>query len=289
MTRSFLFVPGNMPKRFANAFASGADAVIQDLEDAVAVAEKATAREAIAASLSDDASVRRYVRVNALDTPHCWGDLDAVVRPGLDGVVVPKAESGDQMKTLDWVLSQHERERGLENGAIEILPLVESGRGLADLDAIGTASRRIRRLSYGALDLGEDLDLQPDADEAHLATVRWQLTVASRAAGLETPVDTVFADIADSDGFAASARRARAKGHGGKLCIHPSQVEAVNAAFAPTAAEIEKARTILATVEAAGGDVGAVQVGGAMVDRPVILRARRTMAAAGETGGGQGA
>ena len=284
MLRALLFVPGNNAARFSQAFASGADAVIQDLEDSVAEADKGVARDTVAASLSEPADVRRYVRVNGLDTPHCWDDLRAVVRRHLDGVLVPKVERADQLRTLDWVLSQYERESGLESGGIEILPILESACGFARLAEIAGASARVARLTFGALDLCEDLDLVADDEEDHLAHVRWQLVAASRAAGLDAPIDTVFADIADKDGFGRSLQRARARGFSGKLCIHPAQVAPSNAAFMPTAAEVARARAIVAAVEQAGGDLGVTRIDGEMVDRPVILRAKRTLAMLGNSG-----
>ena len=283
MLRSFLFVPGSNPPRFSKAFASAADAVIQDLEDSVAEADKAAARDAVAASLCEPADVRRYVRINGLDTPHCWDDLRAVAREHLHGLLVPKVESADQLRTLDWVLDQLEREHALEPGGIEILPILESACGFARLAEIAGASARVSRLTFGALDLCEDLDLVADAEEDHLAHVRWQLVAASRAAGLDAPIDTVFADIADKAGHARSLQRARARGFSGKLCIHPAQVASTNAAFMPTAAEIARARAIVAAVEQAGGDLGVAQIDGAMVDRPVILRAKRVLAVLGDS------
>lgn len=277
MLRSFLFVPGNKAARFAKAFASGADAVIQDLEDSVAEADKEAARNDVGASLAAAAGVRRYVRINGLETAHCWRDLHAVVQHNLDGIVVPKVESAQDLCILDWLLVQLERERGLAPRSVELLPLLESARGFQRLAEIAGASPRVARLTYGALDLCADLDLIADANEGHLEHFRRQLVVASRSAGLDAPIDTVFADLVDQEGYGRSLQRARAGGFSGKLCIHPGQVADTNAAFTPSEAETARARAIMEAVDRAGGDLGVARIDGIMVDRPVVLRARRIL------------
>ena len=176
--RSLLFAPGNHARRREKALECGADAVILDLEDAVPPAEKAAAREALAALLAAARPCQAWVRVNAADSPWCWGDLQALVREGLDGIVVPKAEDAASLSTLDWVISQLERERGLTPGGIPIIPLVESARGVAAATAIAAASPRIARLSYGVADYSRELGLAPGDDEAPLDWVRAQLVQA---------------------------------------------------------------------------------------------------------------
>src|SRR5437868_4546471 len=142
--RSFLFAPGNHARRAANALSLDADAVILDLEDAVATAEKPATREAVAAALTRPRRGWLYARVNAVDTEFCYGDLVAVVRPGPDGVILPKVESAAQLATVDWLLAQLERERGLPQGVIDLIPIIETAKGLADLAAILAAGTRVR-------------------------------------------------------------------------------------------------------------------------------------------------
>ena len=277
MLRSLLFVPGHMPNRFEKALASAADAVIVDLEDAVDPNRKQEARDAVAGFFSLPGAARRFVRINGLDTGDWLADLEAIIAPGLHGVVLPKFQAGEDVRKLDWVMSQLEARAGLDDRGIEILPLVETGVGVVGLGALDLPLPRVRQFTFGMVDLKQDLGLDVDEEETQLAHIRWSLASASRAAGLEPPIDTVFVAIRDADGFTASARRARAFGSAGKLCIHPDQVGLANAAFMPSENEIVKARAILAAFDA-NPDLGAFQVDGTMVDKPVIAWARGVMA-----------
>ena len=273
--RSLLFAPGNHARRREKAFECGADAVILDLEDAVPPAEKPEARAAVAAMLAAPRPGQAWVRVNGVDTPWCWADLDALVRAGLDGIVVPKVEEPGQLRIVDWVVSQLERERGLAAGGIELVALVETARGVAAAPAIAAACPRLSRLSYGIADYSLDVGLEPSDDEAELAWVRAALVQASRVAGLEPPVDSVVVQVRDGERFRASAQRARRAGLRGKLCLHPDQVPLANEVFSPASEEIERARAIVAAFEAAeAGGSAAVAIGGEFVDYPVVARAR---------------
>jgi hypothetical protein len=158
--RSFLFAPGNHERRAAKVFQSGADVAILDLEDAVAVDEKAAARDSVARALQVPRAGLGFVRVNGVDTPWCWGDLQTIVGPGLDGVMVPKAESAAQLQVLDWLLTQLERERGLVVGALPLLPIIETALGERQLEALAAASPRVRRFAFGGADYSLDLGLQ---------------------------------------------------------------------------------------------------------------------------------
>lgn len=276
--RSLLFVPGDAENRFPKAVGSGADAVIQDLEDAVPVDRKEEARRATAASLAGaDGRLRRFVRINARQTPFCWDDLHAIVVPGLDGIVLPKAEDPGVVAAISWVIDELERSRGMKSGHVELVPLIESAAGVQAIASIAGAVRRIRRLTFGAVDLSTELGLDCDAEESQLAHLRWQLVVASRAAGLDAPIDTVFLRMADSEGLAASVRRAKAIGFQGKLCIHPNQVDVVNRGFMPGEEEIAWAQRILDKVGSDASAAAAASVDGTMVDRPVIDRALRIL------------
>lgn len=283
--RSLLFAPGNHARRREKAFECGADAVILDLEDAVPQAGKADARLAVAAALAAPRQCQAWVRLNGVDTPWCWGDLDALVRAGLDGLVVPKVEDPLALRTLDWVITQLERERGLAPGGIELIALIETARGLAAAPAIASATPRLARLSYGIADYSLDVGLAPGDDEAELAPVRAALVQVSRVAGLEPPVDSVVVQVRDGGRFTASALRARRAGLRGKLCLHPDQVPLANSAFSPAPDEIERARAVVAAFEAAeAAGSAAVSVGGEFVDYPVVARARGVLALAGRLG-----
>jgi citrate lyase subunit beta/citryl-CoA lyase len=273
--RSYLFVPADRPERFGKACSAGADAVIVDLEDAVAPAAKDQAREALAAWLSPAYPV--LVRINAANTSWFEADLALCSRPGVAGIVLPKAEQVDDIARAAACAL-----------ATPVLPLIETAAGFANLAALAGAPG-VQRLLFGSIDF--KLDLGIDGDREELLFFRSQLVLASRLAGLQPPVDGVSVGIgASADDVAQledDSSHARRMGFGGKLCIHPRQLAIVHAAFSPTAADIDWARRVLAAVE---GQSGAVALDGKMIDRPVILKAQRILAQAansnrGEAGG----
>jgi citrate lyase subunit beta / citryl-CoA lyase len=276
--RSFLFAPGNHPRRVEKALSLDADAVILDLEDAVATGEKPATREAIAAVLGRPRRGLLYVRVNAVDTEFCYGDLVTVLRPGLDGVVLPKIESAAGLATIDWLLAQLERDRGLPPGGVDLIPIIETARGLDRLGAILAAGTRVRRVAFGAGDFTLDLNMAWSRDEAELAHARAAIVTASRAAGIEAPLDTVWVDLADRDSLEISARTALGFGFQGKMCIHPDQIAVVNRVFTPSEAEITFAERVaagFAKAEAEGS--AAIQLDGKFIDYPIAYRARRVL------------
>jgi len=262
IARTFLFVPGTRPERFAKALAAGAHAVILDLEDAVALADKETARAAIAAALPLPQPV--LLRINAAGTPWFEDDLSLCRHDGVAGIVLPKAEGAADV----------ERVRAAARPGAHVYPLIESAAGLWNAPAIAGA-QGVRRLLFGAIDFQLDMGLSDD----DLVHYRSQLALVSRVAGLPAPVDGVTTAIDDEAVLARDVERARRLGFGGKLCIHPKQVAFVNAAFRPTADELAWAQRVVAADAAAGG--AAVAVDGKMVDRPVLLRAQEILAAAG--------
>jgi citrate lyase subunit beta/citryl-CoA lyase len=279
--RSFLFVPGHHAARIAKAFGSDADAVIVDLEDAVPASEKRAARDNAAAALAERGPPAAFVRVNGSADPCCLDDLMAVVRPGLAGIVLPKAESSAQLQALHWAIGQLEHRQGLVPGSIELMPLVESARGVEDAAALAAAVPRVRRLTYGVADYSLDLGLQPDPGEAGLAYVRARLVHASRSAGRHAPIDSVVVEIRDLERLRDSAQRGRSLGFGGKLCLHPAQVQVVNEVFGPTQEELSRARALVEAFDAARARGEAiVTVDGAFVDAPVAERARQLLNAA---------
>ncbi len=278
--RSFLFVPANQPARIPKALASGADAVILDLEDTVPASEKIGARAEVRAALGLPRDVKLYVRINAIDTPHCYPDLIGTIGVGLDGVVAPKIESASHIHTIDWLLRQLELERGVTQ-PIDLIPIVETAAGMVQLDAIANASPRVRRLTFGAGDLTRDLGQILTGDEIAIVDARARMTLASRAAGREPPIDTVYLDVRNLDGIGQVARTARVLGFQGKLCIHPDQVAVVNAAFMPSPDEIARAERILAAFaksEAKG--IASIEVDGGFVDYPIVTQAQRILALA---------
>lgn len=279
--RSLLFTPANGGRKVEKALTSEADAVILDLEDAVALTEKAAARELAVAALRDRAKPV-FVRVNALSTPHCFDDLLAIVPAGPDGIVLPKVERASDVLTAEWVIGELERRAGLAPGQVGLAPIVETGLGVAAAGEIAAAGSRVRWLMFGAVDLALDMDLDLDDELGAVGQARFAVALASRTAGLPGPIDTAFVDIQALDRLRASAGRARAMGYSGKACIHPAQISVVNEVFTPSARELERARRIVeafAAAERAGS--AAVALDGAMIDYPVVLRAQRLLAQAG--------
>ena len=276
--RSFLFAPGNHARRVANALSLDADAVILDLEDAVATAEKRAARDDIIAALARPRRSLLYVRVNAAETEFCYGDLVAIVRPDLDGVVLPKVESAAALATIDWLLAQLEREQGLAPHAIDLIPIIETGRGLAGIDAILAAGTRVKHVAFGAGDFTLDVNMVWSRAEAELAYARARIATASRAAGIEAPLDTVWVDLADEEGLEASARTALGFGFQGKMCIHPKQITVVNQVFSPSEAEVAFAeRVVAAFAQAETAGSAAIQLDGKFIDYPILYRAQRIL------------
>jgi citrate lyase subunit beta/citryl-CoA lyase len=219
-----------------------------------------------------------YVRINAADTAFCYGDLVAVVRPGLDGIILPKVESPATLATIDWLLRQIERERDRQEGAIDLIPIVETARGLTRIDAILASGTRVKRFAFGAGDFTPDVNMQWQRDEAELSYARAKIVTASRAAGLEAPLDTVWVDLQDSEGLEASARNALAYGFQGKMCIHPNQIAVVNRVFTPSEDEIAFAeRVVAAFAEAEAEGVASIQLDGKFIDYPIVYRARRLL------------
>ena len=276
--RTFLFAPGNHPRRVEKAFTLGADAVILDLEDAVAVSEKASTRATVVAALGTPRRCRGYVRVNAVGTEWGFADLLAVVRPGVDGIVLPKVEGADQLRAVEWAVGALEREHRLPPGGIDLIPIIETALGFTQLEAIARAGTRARRIAFGAGDFNLDLGMTWSREEAELLTFRAGFVTISRAAGLEPPLDTVWVDLKDQEGFVRSVEHVRALGFQGKMCIHPDQVPLANRAFTPTEAQVADARRVVAAFdEAEAKGLASIQLDGRFIDYPIVHAARRML------------
>jgi citrate lyase subunit beta / citryl-CoA lyase len=267
--RSFLFVPGNRPERFEKAARSGADAVILDLEDAVPATDKAGARQAVIACWADllALQVPLVVRVNAEGSDAWPEDLAALGKlPGLAAMMVPKAESPEMLGKLAGSLE-----------GVALLPLVESVAGFHAVRALAAAPG-VLRLAVGHIDFMADAGFACDERESELVPLRFAVAMATREAGLAPAIDGVTVQTTDEQRLREDTLRARRFGFGAKLCIHPRQVAVVHEALAPTDQEMEWASRVVAADEAAGG--AAVQLDGRMVDLPVVLQARQTLARA---------
>lgn len=267
--RTYLFVPGNRPERFAKALASGADAVVLDLEDAVATDAKDAARAAVAAwaaAADPRQRARAVVRINDVGSEHHAEDLRLLVAAGLPSVMLAKAEGPEQIAAVRAAA-----------GDLQVLALIESACGVHRAEAIAGAAG-VARLVFGTLDFALDLDLDIDAYFDGLVYAAGRLAVASRIAGLTAPVAGVTPQLGDPDRLLADLGWARRHGFGAKLCIHPAQVEPIHTALAPDPQALHWARRVLAADHASPG---AARLDGRMIDRPVVLAAQRTLARAG--------
>jgi len=260
-------VPGNRPDRFDKALASRADAIIVDLEDALAPNDKAAARSSFASwfaswcHTANHAPGRVLLRINGESTPWFEADIALAAETGIGGVMLPKAETATQIERVASALPA----TGF------VIPLVETAKGIVDVDALASATR-VQRIAFGTLDYALDLDLSGD-DRGFLYPA-CRMALASRAAGIASPIAGVTPELDDPAKLLADLGSARACGFGAKLCIHPKQVDSIRAALRPSDAEIAWAKRVAAAAESSPG---AVQVDGRMVDRPVIAKALRIL------------
>lgn len=266
--RTFLFVPGNRPERFQKAMGSGADAVVLDLEDSVPLAEKSAARHSIAQAWAGLGrhDVPLVIRINPVgEGLPGEDDLDWLASFALPaGVMVPKVESAAMLDAVSRRLP-----------SIPLLPLIESATGYLALRSIARQAN-VLRLAVGHVDFMADLSVQCSRDERELDTLRFEVAIVSRAFRLSPAIDGVTVDIHDVDLLSDDAHRALRFGFGGKLCIHPKQIEGIHNAFAPTQKQLDWAHRVLAADAESGG--AAVQLDGRMVDAPVVFQARSLLA-----------
>lgn len=283
LNRSFLFAPGNVARRVEKALTLDADAVIVDLEDSVATSEKEATRRPVAEALARPRSCRGYVRVNAPSSPFCYADLVATIHKGVDGVVLPKVESAADLHAVDWLLAALERERGIAEGSIDLIPQIETAPGVQRVDRIIQARNlrpyrapwRVKRVAFGAADYAHELGLSPTLDEPELADARSRIVLSSRAAGLENPIDSPWFHFRELAAFERALERSRRGGFQGRLCVHPDQIAPVNRAYLPSDDEVARAERIVAAFkEAEARGAAAIQVDGQMIDYPVVYRAQ---------------
>ena len=263
--RSLLFAPGSDERKLRRALNTGADAVIADLEDAVAPARKDEARALVARVFGDEGSVAAtMVRVNGTDSPHFERDLDLVQKLPLQAIVLPKATP----ESVD----------ALGPDGPPVIAIVETAQGLR-LDYETASHPRVEALVLGAVDLGLELGLESRPDGQEVLFARSKLVMDSAAAGIRGPFDIVHVDVRDEEGLEAESRLARSLGFRGKVCIHPAQVDIVNAVFAPGEDELARARRIVESyTQGIAEGRGAVALDGEMIDLPVFERARLLIA-----------
>ena len=286
--RSLLFVPGDSERKFAKAQACGADALILDLEDSVAPSMKLGARVHVAWRVADgDARPWRcFVRINPFETGLTLGDLAAVVRPGLDAVLLPKCDSAADVDQLGHYLDAFEQAAGMAVGTTRIaIVATETPAALFALGSYTPPHPRLIALTWGAEDLGAAIGASENKEADGSWTFPYQLAraqclIAAAAAGVQ-PIDTLYADFRGQAGLAADCRRALRDGFTGRLAIHPDQVATINESFSPTEAQVAHARQVVAAF-AEQPEAGAIGIDGRMYDIPHLKTARRTLAAAGE-------
>jgi citrate lyase subunit beta / citryl-CoA lyase len=292
--RSLIFSPGNRHDLVAKAMKSGADAIIVDLEDAVPADAKVKTRRMLA-DLPESA-VPLYARVNDATTPWMWEDVVAAARANVAGIVLPKAEDPNVMRRVDGAMTAIEVDRGLEPGTLDLIPLIESARGVFEAHAVLTSADRIRRLLFGSGEQGDlvvDLGVEWTPDGSGLLMARSQVVLAARVAQVQ-PLDAVFMDFRNLDALRTECELARRVGYEGKTAIHPAQVAVINEVFTPSDEEVQKQRRILDAFEQALKDGSAsISVDGKMVDyavarvaRSILARAEAAQRAAARTAGG---
>jgi citrate lyase subunit beta/citryl-CoA lyase len=234
------------------------------------------------------------VRVNAPSTPFCYGDLVATVHKGVDGVLLPKVESAADLHAVDWLMAALEREHGMPEGSVDLMPQIETAAGVQRIDRILQARSlrpyrapwRVKRVAFGAADYGHELGLEPTLDEPELADARARIVLSSRAAGMEGPIDSPWFHFREAEAFQRALERSRRGGFQGRLCVHPDQLGPVNRAYLPSDEELERAERIVAAFrDAEARGAAAIQVDGQMVDYPVVHRAQAVIEAMREARG----
>ena len=278
--RSFLYVPGDQPAMLAKATERDADAIIVDLEDAVAPAAKTHARETVGTWLSEQREARTmlWVRLNP-QSELLEHDLAAVVQSALRGVYLPKVSSPEEVEFVADQLDVLEAAAGIEHGRVRIAPLLETAAGILSAPRIAS-SARVSHMSIGEADLVAELGMRPSRDGHELDPIRTAVVVASAAARLNPPIGPVDTAFRDLDSLSATSEVLRRMGYGGRTAIHPDQIPIINAAFSPTAAELAAARDLVDRFEAAQMEGGAITVAedGSLIDEAVVRNARLTLA-----------
>lgn len=281
--RSLLFVPGNKDNMLEKALTFRPDAFIPDMEDSVPTAEKANAREVIKSYLPKLAAsgVPVIPRVNSLDTEWIEADLAAVVGPHIYGISVGKVEIPDDIAAISDLITELELKAGIVAGTLKVIPWLESAKAIVHCYEICSSSQRIVGVAFGGEDFTHDMGIERLEDESEVAYPRNVLCIAARAANIAA-LDTPYFRFKDEDGLRANIALAKQTGFKGKFAIHPAQIEAINAGFSPSEAEIEHARRIVAAFEEAElQGRGSTSLDGKVIDVPVVKRARAVLALAG--------
>jgi len=279
LRRTALYIPGNNPAMIQNAGIFGADCVVLDLEDAVSVNEKDSARFLVRNALNNInyGNTEVIVRINSLSTSYGREDLEVIGRAHPDGIRLPKAESVQDIQEVDEILTRIEKEEGFKKGSIKIMPIIESAKGLFNVFEIVKASRRVAVINFGAEDYTADIGAQRTKEGKELFDIRARILLAARVAGINVQ-DSVFAYVHDIEGLIRETKFIKQLGFDGKSVIHPTQIKPVHQIFTPTEEEIKNARRIISTIkEAKRRKSGVVSLDGRMIDAPVVAKAQRVL------------
>jgi citrate lyase subunit beta / citryl-CoA lyase len=272
--RTWMFIPGNQQRRIDKVSELDADIFIYDLEDSVPLQEKMAARVLVAKSIENNQHLQNYVRINDVTTPDFLEDLSFIFVKGLKGIVIPKANDPRDIIRVEKEVDELEERNHLPKGSIKLVPLIETALGIHHAYDIAVSSKRIHQMAFGAIDYCLDINAELTKSGMELLYARSQLIVASRAAGIEAPVDTVFLNILDSEGIRKESEYVKQLGFQGKLVIHPNQIPIVNTIFIPTQEEIKEAKEIVSAFKkAAEKGIASLQINGKMVDYPVVNKA----------------
>ena len=276
--RSWLFTPGSNIKMIEKAPSTSADVIIYDLEDSVEPSFKQVARKLVKKQVQSitRSLVYSIVRVNAPNTPYYYDDIAGVVSNNLTGLMIPKAQTPDTFHELDDLLDQLEKEYNIEGGQIQLVPLIETALGVARSFEIASSSKRITRLAFGAVDYTVDIQAGITETGNELMYARGKLVNDSYAAGIQGPIDTVYTNLNNMEGFINETKAIKNMGFQGKLVIHPKQISAVNTIFTPNLVRVNEAKSIIkAYEEAREKQLGVIQLNGKMIDVPVVEHARK--------------
>lgn len=285
LRRAMMFAPGNNPAMLQNAGIYGADSVIFDLEDAVAIPEKDSARNLVHNAIK----YLKYpcevgVRINHISTPWGYDDLECVLEAKPDFIRLPKSDTAEDIKEIDEIITKAEKKYGFEEGSILMMAAIESPKGLRNAYEIACASPRMLGIAIGGEDFATSLKTSKTREGRESFAAKSMLVYAAREAGIQV-IDSVFSDINDNEGFTAEATLAKELGFDGKSCVNPRQIDMIYKVFTPSAKEIDYARRVLAAYQdALAKKSGVISLNGKMIDAPMITRAERTLAYASAVG-----
>lgn len=286
LRRTMMFVPGNNPGLMKDAHLYGADSLMFDLEDSVKITEKDAARFLVYNALTtlDFGNIEKVVRVNPLNTEFGKADIEAMVKAGVNVIRLPKSETAQDVIDVDEYITKCEKKYGIEVGSTGMMAAIESALGVINAYSIATASKRLIGIALGAEDYVTDLKTSRTSSGVELFEARAQILIAARAAGIAA-LDTVFSDINNEEGFRREVQLIKDMGFDGKSVLNPRQIAPVVEIFTPTQKEIERSERIIeALKEAESKGLGVISLNGKMIDKPVVIRAERTLALAEAAG-----